>query len=216
MNTRTPNPTKTPRVRRGMSLIEVTLSIAIVGGLLASVFTAVGVSAQRGFSTSQRTRAAWLAHDLIAEIGAHPCEADIDNILTTTPLDLSDVEELSKAAQGSSRAGYDSVYDYSNWASSPPVDASGNALTGFTGWTRAATVTSINPQTLARRTSSDTAALITVIVLGPHGERATASVVRTQSTDTLRGISGSGGDGLIDGVLDGVAAAAAATGNGKK
>jgi type II secretory pathway pseudopilin PulG len=208
MNTTTHSPSRSRRTRGatrpGMSLVEVTLSIAIVGGLLASVFTAVGVSAKRGYSTAQRTKAAWLARDLLAEAGAHPCEADADNILTTAPIDLTDVEGLLKATQGSSRAGYDSVYDYNNWTSTPPVDMRGNALPGFKGWTRAVTVTPINPQTLARRTTSDTAALITVLAMGPNGERATASIVRTQYTDTLRGISGSEDDGLIEDLVDGV------------
>ena len=190
-----------------MSLVEVTLSIAIVGGLLASVFTAVGVSAKRGFSAAQRSKATWLARDLLAEIGAHPCEADAGNILTTAPIDLGDVEELAKAAMGGDRSAYDSVYDYSNWVSNPPVDMAGNALTGFEGWTRATTVSPVNPESLTRRTSSDTAALVTVVALGPNGERATASVLRSQVTDSLRGMTeaeGNSGGGVIDSIVDGI------------
>lgn len=190
--------------RRGMSLVEVTLSVAIVGGLLASVFTAVGVSAQRGFSTTQRSKAAWLARDLLAEIGALPCEADVDNTLSMLPLDISDPVEIAKSLAGSTRASYDSVYDYANWAASPPVDSEGNDLPGYAGWTRAATVIPINPLTLTQRTGMDTAALITVVAIGPNGQLATASVVRTQAADTRRGISGSEDDGVVDKVVDGV------------
>ena len=179
-------------VRRGLSLLEVVLSMAITGGLLASVFTAVGVSAQRGFSAQQRSRATWLANDLLAEIGAKPCAAGADNLLTLTPLDLGVVSVLKSASQGGSRAAYDSVYDYANWASSPPVDASGTALTGFDGWARAVTVLPVAPETLARRTSDDGAALITVKVIGPNGATATASVVRTSAADGFRGLTNDG------------------------
>ncbi len=171
----------------GISLVEVTLSIAIVGGLLASVFTAVGVSAKRGFSTTQRSKATWLAHDLLAEIGAKPCYADVGNVLTLTPIDLSDLSGL-KAEQGPSRAAFDSVYDYANWSSTPPVDTAGEPLPGYTGWTRVVTVVPINPSTLTPRTVDDGAALVTVLAIGPHGQRQTTSAIRSSTADELRGI----------------------------
>jgi type II secretory pathway pseudopilin PulG len=188
-----------------MSLVEVTLSVAIVGGLLASVFTAVGVSAQRGFSTTQRSKAAWLARDLLAEIGSLPCTSGGDNILTNVPIDLGDVTEIFKSPEGSSRATFNSVYDYADWSSTPPVDSEGDALPGYEGWSRAATVVAVNPQTLDRRTGQDTAALITVVAIGPNGQRATASVLRTQAADRLRGIEGGDSAGVSGKVLDGVA-----------
>jgi hypothetical protein len=168
-------------------MIEVVISIAIVGGLLASVFNIVGVSAKRGFATTQRTKAVWLASDLLAEIGAQPCESDVGNLLTGTLIDLNDVELLKGATQGGSRAAYDSVYDFNGWVSSPPVDSTGKPLPGFTGWTRLVTVGPVSPKSLARRTATDTAALITVVAVGPGNARHSVSLVRTAAADTQRG-----------------------------
>ena len=187
---------RSPRTPLGISMLEVTLSIAIVGGLLASVFSAASGSAMRGFSTTQRSKAAWLAHDLLAEIGAKPCAAGVDNLLTLTPLDLGDVENIKSAVEGSSRAGFDSVYDYANWSSTPPVDASGNAMTGFDGWTRLVTVSPVDPETLTRRTANDGAALITVVAVGPRGQRRSVSMVRSAETDTLRDPNSDSEDGI--------------------
>lgn len=194
----------------GLSLVEVVLSLAIVGGLMVSVFTAVGLAAKRGFSASQRSEAVWLAHDLLAEIGAKPCVADAGNILTLTPLDVAD---LSGITRGGSRSAFDSVFDYANWTSSPPVDAAGNAIAGATGWTRAVVVRAINPATLATRTANPDAARITVTAIGPNGARHSATIIRTAAFDELRGIQPN--SDLVPAVVTGAAAAAAgATGDG--
>lgn len=177
-----------PITRPGFSMIEVVISVAIIGGLLASVFNIVGVSAQRGFATTQRTKALWLANDLLAEIGAKPCTSDAGNILTNTPIDLSDTAALKAAIQGSSRAAFDSLYDYNSWTSSPPVGPAGDPIAGYEGWTRAVTVVPIDPETFASRVSSDTAAIITVVALGPGNARQSVSIIRTNAADAKRGL----------------------------
>lgn len=177
-----------PTARPGFSMIEVVMSIAIIGGLLASVFNIVGVSAKRGFATTQRTKALWLANDLLAEIGAKPCTSDAGNILTGTPIDLSDTAALNAAIQGGSRAAFDSIYDFNGWTSSPPVGPIGGTIAGYQGWTRAVTVVPINPQSFTIRTSSDTAALITVVALGPGNARQSVSIIRTNAADAKRGL----------------------------
>lgn len=199
---RHPRPPHVPASRPGFSMIEVVMSIAIVGGLLASIFSIVGVSAKRGFATTQRTKAIWLANDLLAEIGAQPCESDVGNLLTGTLIDLTDVDVINGAIQGSSRESFDSIYDFNGWTSSPPVDSSGKAIGGFTGWTRAVTVSPISPATLSRRTATDTAALITVVAVGPGNARHTVSVVRSAAADAQRGITSEESGGLVVDLLE--------------
>lgn len=189
--------TQSKAERPGFSMIEVVISIAIVGGLLASIFNIVGVSAKRGFATTQRTKAVWLASDLLAEIGAQPCESDAGNLLTGTLIDLTDVDLIKDASQGASRESFDSIYDFNGWTSSPPVDMTGKALTGFTGWTRLVTVDPVSPKTLSRRTATDTAALITVLVVGPGNARHSVSLVRTAAADAQRGVTAAESGGLI-------------------
>ena len=169
-------------------MIEVVVAVAIIGGLLASVFNIVGVSAQRGFATTQRTKALWLANDLLAEIGAKPCTSDAGNILTGTPINLADTVSLNAAIQGGSRAAFDSIYDFNGWTSSPPVGSIGETIAGYQGWTRAVTVVPIDPLNLSSRTSSDTAALITVVALGPGNARQSVSIIRSNAADTKRGL----------------------------
>ena len=86
-----------PASRPGLSLVEVVVSIAITGGLLASVFGVVGISAQRSLHTAETSRAAWLARDLAAEIATKPCEFNVSGTGSTvvdSVLGLVGVDEL--------------------------------------------------------------------------------------------------------------------------
>jgi hypothetical protein len=43
------------------------------------------------------------------------------------------------------RSLFDDVDDYANWSESSPADKNGTALSGYTGWSRSATVVWVNP-----------------------------------------------------------------------
>jgi len=185
--TRSREKSRTP-ARPGLTLVEVVVSTAIVGTLLAASFTAAGVSAQRSLSTTEHSRAAWLAHDLLAEIAAKPCRAnDPGNPGGGVTLDLGLIGVTIDADSGNDRAGFTNVFDFHGWNASPPVDPDGTPITGYTGWTRAATVEPVDPIDLSPRSGTDTTALVTVTTVGPGGQRAVIRTLRTAAADEARG-----------------------------
>lgn len=199
-------------LRPGLSLVELVISIAIVGGLLASVMSVVGVSAQQSLQNSKRSRAAWLARDLAAEIASKSCASNDSGV----NLDLNLVEFQTGdntlglplgGAPLASRKGFNDVFDYHNWSSTPPTNPDGTRIPGFEGWTRSASVVSINPLTFANRAFNPSAARITVSVSYRGEILHVETLIRTAQTDALRDTDTEapvieGGGGLLDPLLD--------------
>lgn len=185
--------------RPGLSLVEVVVSIAITGGLLASVFGVVGVSAQRSLHAAESSRAAWLARDLAAEIATKPCVFDNSGTGVTVVddlLGLLGVDELldrDGVTAQDGRAAFNDVYDYDTWSSTPPVGIDGVPIPGFEGWTRAVDVDSVDPATLSTRAFDPSCMLIKVTVSARGRPLHTEYLVRTNATDTLR-TNGAGAD----------------------
>lgn len=178
--------------RPGFSLVEVTLSIVIVGMLAASTFTAVGLAAKRAVQSEESERAAWLARDLMAEIASRPC----DFVLADVPLGglqatlggdgrLTALTDLTGTPL-TSRSSFNDIFDYDNWTSTPPVDVDGHPIAGYDRWTRSVDVDCIDPATLATRAFDARAAKIVVTVRRGARVLHTETLVRTQQTDTLR------------------------------
>jgi MSHA pilin protein MshD len=114
--------------RSGFSLIEVAVSSILVGSIMLTSLSTVGAVMRFRSSTSDTARAALLAADLLAEIQNLPY-ADPNQ----TPV-------MGKESGEATRAQFDDVDDYDGWTESPPKNRAGTSLTGFTGWTRSATV----------------------------------------------------------------------------
>jgi len=178
--------------RPGLSLVEAVLSIAIVGGLLASVLTVVGVAAQRAGQAEQSSRAAWLARDLLAEIASRPCaDRAAGDLLSgldavTSDLGLNPLLEAAGADLMPGRTAFNDIFDYDDWTSTPPVDVDGEPIPGFDGWTRSVTVTDANPATLASRSSNKDCAFIVVTVAIGSRTLHTETIVRSAAADGLR------------------------------
>lgn len=193
-----PEPMRSPgRARRGpmrpaLSMVETVVSIAITGTLLASVFGVVGVSAKRSLHAAETSRAAWLARDLVAEIATKPCVFDpsgdkpalLDDLLQDSGLtELLDRTGLTKQ---DGREAFNDIYDYDNWSSTPPVDASGVPIPGFTGWTRSVDIDAVDPATLKSRAFDPSCMLIRVSVKARGRVLHTATLVRTDAMDSMR------------------------------
>ncbi len=184
---------RTRRARAGLALVEVILSTLIVGGLLASVMTVIGVSAQRSVLNDEKTKGAWLAHDLAAEIACYPCryrfssESITDRNVVSTVVGQSAALDPGPFTKGSTRTDFNDIFDFDNWSSSPPVDPDGTPIPGYTGWTRLVDVDAVDPGTLNTRAFNDSAARIVVTVM--HGSHVvhTETIIRTKATDALRG-----------------------------
>lgn len=176
--------------RRALSLVEAVLSIAIVGGLLASVFSVVGASASRAAHAQQASLGAALARDLVAEIASMPCAPrsngdpvsgfNLDVNLLGVQLTLGATEPAS-----TNRLAFNDVYDYHNWTSTPPTARDGNPIPGFEGWTRKAQVVGVDPVTLQPRANTS-CALITVTVLRGKKPVHTETIIRSTPADLLR------------------------------
>jgi prepilin-type N-terminal cleavage/methylation domain-containing protein len=120
---------------RAFTLVEVILTILIVGvGLVASM-RALPVLLQVSQATSDHMTAQQLATDLLAEIAMLPYE-DPDGSTTFGC-------EPGESAQN--RADFDDVDDYDGWSASPPQTKDGQAEPDCAGYTRSVLVQSTNP-----------------------------------------------------------------------
>ncbi|MBC7771571.1 MAG: hypothetical protein H7210_03665 [Pyrinomonadaceae bacterium] len=109
------------RLRRGFTLIEATLSVLVVGVMLAAAMRVLGASVRTRASGRDQAHASLLARRLLEEI-MQKRYVDPD----------SDV--------GENRLTYDDVDDYNLWGQSPPTEIDGSAMSGYTGWSVSASV----------------------------------------------------------------------------
>lgn len=135
--------------QRGITLIEVAVSILIVGGLLVAALNTLGASRMSQLRTADDEHAHMLAQQLIAEIIAQPYE---DPDVQTSSLGLE--EDVS--AQPTARTLYDDVDDYAGWSSSPPCYKDGSAIEGLSDWQRAAEVVWVSSDDLETPVSTET------------------------------------------------------------
>jgi type II secretory pathway pseudopilin PulG len=128
------------RVNPGFSVIEAVLSTLVIGIMLVAVLNTVGAARTAQVWNSDRLRAACLASTLLAEITdqayAEPTEL---------PLFGPEASELL-----ATRSAFDDVDDYNGWSKSPPENADGTAIPGYSSdWRRSVSVvyaaTSANP-----------------------------------------------------------------------
>jgi len=118
------------RFRRGISLIEVTISTLLVGLVLVASLRSLGhVIGSRG-ATSSESRAIALAEQLTSEI----LDQDYEDA------GGSPVFGRESGESGGDRADFDDVDDYDGWSATPPEDRSGTALPNSTNWEREVTV----------------------------------------------------------------------------
>ena len=101
--------------RRGITLVEVSVSTLLVGLIVVSSLRCLAMSAQTGGDSVNRTLATLLAEDLIEEI----LEQDYSDP-NDTPLFGTEAQEST-----SNRSDWDDVDDYDGWTSSPPQDGNG-------------------------------------------------------------------------------------------
>lgn len=145
------------RRARGLSLVEVVISLAIVGGLFASTMAGVGAVGRAGIIADERVRASQYAADLVSEIQAQPYE---DPALAAGSFGLSAADSA-----GPGRSKYDDVDDYNGYTESPLTDRSGAVIPRTTGWTRSVTVgwaRPANPDGLANSDSRIKKIVVTI------------------------------------------------------
>lgn len=129
--------------RRGVSLMEVTLSTLIVGLLMVAALKSFGQVTSRRNESSDEVRARHLCRQMLAEVLATAYEEPVD----TPTFGLEPGETTAK------RDNYDDVDDFNGWWVAPPSDELRIALPGFSGaWDRQVTVdlvTAADPSVVA-------------------------------------------------------------------
>ncbi|MCC6679097.1 MAG: prepilin-type N-terminal cleavage/methylation domain-containing protein [Phycisphaerales bacterium] len=115
------------RPARGLSLVEVVISIAIVGGLLAASLSGVGALARARAISDERDTAALLAQELLAEVSARLYEDPDSAARVFGP-------ETGETA-GADRTLFDDVDDYEGLVESSVVRRGGGDP-AHPGWSR--------------------------------------------------------------------------------
>lgn len=112
----------------GLSLIESSISIVIVGVMFAAVLNLVGSSQATEYANIHRNRGLVLAQDLMEEILARPY------------WDLAAQAGMGPGAGEVDRMTFDDVDDYKDWSESPPTNRDATAIPWAAGYEREVTV----------------------------------------------------------------------------
>ena len=153
--------------RRGFTLVEAAISIAIVGGLVVASLYALG-GAARGRSVQT---AAAVADGLAACL--------LSEILQCKYVDpVSPVFGPEAGETNGTRSAFEDVDDYNGWTETPPQNKDGTTLAGYTGWTRSVVVAYVDPATMAVSATDTGLKKITVTVTDPRGRQTTVSALR--------------------------------------
>ena len=116
------------RVRAAFSLVETVLSSLLVGSVLTVALSSVGATFFTQQQIADRARALQLVDDMAAELFDKPYCGPTDTCASPGP---------SGDDAGTNRtATFDDIDDFNNLVDSPIRDGAGNALAGWTGWTR--------------------------------------------------------------------------------
>lgn len=118
--------------RRGLTLVESALAIAIVSTLLTASLGLLGSAAKARLIQSERAHGAAMARQLMAEIVQFPYH-DSDASVRTFGRETGE--------SGGSRIDFDDVDDYDGWTASPPEDKDGSVHSSHAGWRRDVVVT---------------------------------------------------------------------------
>ena len=166
--------------RRGFSMAEVVISIAIVGIMLVAALNTTGAAKSTQQQTSERGRAMLLAEDLMSEILAQDYD-DAEDGAGSFGL------ESGEAGAGS-RALWEDVDDYNGWSASPPEKKDGTPLSDFSAWGRSVVVQWVTSGNLTQAVDSDTGIKCIVVTVTRNGrEIVSLSALRTNATPMSAG-----------------------------
>lgn len=124
------------RVPRGLALVEVIASIAILGILMTAVFRCVAAAAVARTRTIERIQGAALCENLMNEIlsqeytNTTPPPSGLNVNISILGINVS----LSTPGGNPSRASFDAIDDYDGWTASPPIARDGSVIPGYLGW----------------------------------------------------------------------------------
>lgn len=170
-----------PSSRPAFSLVEVVVSMLIIGTMFAAGAWSVGVAARDRRAQADLQR----GHDL--------CRALMAEVLSQR---YTDPNGAAGVASGATRALWNDIGDYDALSESPPTTKAGAAIGGAAGWRRAVSVTyqSVNSSTLALAASATDTGLrrISITATSPRGVPTTLTACRSSSGPADRPTPGAG------------------------
>ncbi len=131
--------------RRGISLLEVVISIMLVSIVLIGSLRAASTLLLSRYVDVNRIRGELLAEVLMTEILNQSYEDAVNPVFG-----------MESGENTSNRNSYDDVDDYQTFTESPPRSSTNVALSGFGQWTWTANVQWVDPVDLATPSASET------------------------------------------------------------
>ena len=124
--------------RRGLTMMEVTISVVLVGGVLVATLNLVGPTARATQLAGDEILAAFLADELIDEIAAQ-AYVDPDS-------DTGVIGPETGETSGGTRKHFDDIDDYDGWSALSGENRDGTAKSGLVGkWQRSVEVVHVVP-----------------------------------------------------------------------
>jgi MSHA pilin protein MshD len=174
---RRPTPIKSHDRRRGFSLLEVVISLFLVGTVMVVALEALTAATRGRAHNGNEAQAALLAHALLQEILDQPY---------LEPDDTAAFGPETGETTGGTRAAFDDVDDYQGWSASPPEAKDGTDLPLSNDWTRKVAVQWVQPNSITVNSPTD-GGLKQVLVTVQHkgATLAQVSMVLTKSRQVL-------------------------------
>jgi MSHA pilin protein MshD len=147
---------RTRKPRRGFTIIEAALSVAIVGVLLSVSMTSFAAIAKQRKVQAERRIGYELGQQLMSEILQQYFQEPVSPVFGPE--------------SGETRPTYDDVDDYNAYTETPPTRKDGTALSDYSGWTRAVAVVYVDPLNPGNTIASSTLKRVTVTVTAPSGK----------------------------------------------
>lgn len=159
--------------RRGISFVEVLVSMVIMSVLMVSALKTIGGAAQSYAQLNTQARGEMLAQELLGEIMAQQYAENGGTTIGTEAGELT-----------GTRAMFDDVDDYHNWSASPPEFADGTDYADLSGWTRSVKVNFVRSANVNQISLVD-AGFKRIIVTVTYQDKvvATAVGIRTSGSD---------------------------------
>ena len=168
-----PNPGSRGRPRRGLTLVEAVLSVAVASVLILMSLSSMGSIAKGRRVANLGYQGTMLAEQLMTEICQNAYK-DPGGGTTFGP-------ESGETTTPATRNLFEDVDDYNNWTETPPKTKDGTTIPNFTGWTRTVAVAYINPSTMAVSGTDTGVKRVTVTVTDSRGAVTTLVGLRSSS-----------------------------------
>lgn len=132
--------------RRGLSLMEVSISTLLMGFLLTASMKSMTQISSSSQIAQDRIKAQTLAEGLMAEI----LQQSYKDPNQTPAFGLETGESASPG-----RTGFDDVDDYTFLSESSPKNRSGTTIANLSGWTRTTTIVYLSPTDYTTTSNTD-------------------------------------------------------------